>query len=102
MITEKDRIRLPDKAFDSPGYLLAERLTYALKKMSDSVEINSEIRGGIPVLKGSRMPVSRIIAELGENATISEIAEDYELDVRQVRNFIDGLAVLLDRSVLKK
>lgn len=80
------------------GQILAERLTYDLSKLSQSVEIKNEIR--VPVLKGSRLPLARIIAELGDDATITEIADDYDLDVKQVRDFIEGLAILLDRPFL--
>ncbi len=82
------------------GQILAERLTFGLSKLSESVEMQNEIRGGVPVLKGSRLPVARILAELGDDATITEIADDYDLDVKQLKDFIEGLAILLDRPVV--
>jgi hypothetical protein len=30
--------------------------------------------------------------------TLTEIAEDYNINIQQVRVFIEGLAILLDRS----
>jgi len=73
---------------------LKQRLEYGLRELSDVVEI----RGGVPVLKGSRIPVAKILAELGEDMTLSEIAEDYNINIQQARRFIEGLAILLDRS----
>ncbi|HDN25731.1 MAG TPA: DUF433 domain-containing protein [Thioploca sp.] len=62
------------------------------------VEIQNEIRGGVPVLKGTRIPVAKILAELTEDMTLTDIAKDYNINVQQVRMFIEGLAILLDRS----
>jgi uncharacterized protein (DUF433 family) len=75
-----------------------QRLEYGLRELSDVVEIHNEIRGGVPVLKGSRIPVAKILAELGEDMTLTEIAEDYNVNIQQVKVFIEGLAILLDRS----
>ncbi len=75
-----------------------QRLEYGLNELSDVVEIRNEIRGGVPVLKGTRIPVAKILAELGEDMTLSEIAEDYDINIQQVKVFIEGLAILLDRS----
>lgn len=77
---------------------LKQRLEYGLRELSDVVEIHSEIRGGVPVLKGSRIPVAKILAELGEDMTLTEIAEDYNINIQQAKMFIEGLAILLDRS----
>ena len=77
---------------------LKQRLEYGLRELSDVVEIHHDIRGGVPVLKGSRIPVAKILAELGEDMTLTEIAEDYNINIQQVRVFIEGLAILLDRS----
>lgn len=79
--------------------LVLKRLKYGLETLSDTVEVNDEIRGGIPVLKDSRIPIAKILAELGEDTTITEIAEDYELNVKQVKKVIESLAILLDRSI---
>jgi len=77
---------------------LKQRLEYGLRELSDVVEIHHEIRGGVPVLKGSRIPVAKIFAELGEDMTLTEIAEDYNINIQQLKVFIEGLAILLDRS----
>ncbi|RLC03565.1 MAG: hypothetical protein DRI57_28995 [Deltaproteobacteria bacterium] len=97
---------LPGFYFKSPeiersGRLIAEQVESEIRKLSVSVEIHPEIRGGIPVLRGTRMPISRILAEIAENSRISEIAEDYELDNKRIADFVEGLAILFDRSVLK-
>ncbi|EDN68641.1 hypothetical protein BGP_0703 [Beggiatoa sp. PS] len=52
----------------------------------------------MPVLKGTRIPIATILAELGEETTISEIAEDYDINAQQIKVLIEGLAILLERS----
>lgn len=46
------------------------------------------------------MPVSRILAEMAEDAKISEIAEDYELDNKRITDFVEGLSILFDHPIL--
>ncbi|MEM8641503.1 MAG: DUF433 domain-containing protein [Cyanobacteria bacterium P01_G01_bin.54] len=67
----------------------------------DVIEIHPEMRGGIPVLKGTRFPVARVLAELGEDETISEIAEDYDIDANKLRDLIENLAMFFDQYFLK-
>jgi len=78
--------------------LFLKRLEYGLKELSSVVEIHNEIRGGMPVLKGTRIPIATILAELGEDTTITEIAEDYDINAQQIKVLIEGLAILLERS----
>jgi uncharacterized protein (DUF433 family) len=45
--------------------------------MSDLIEINPEILGGKPIIKGTRIPVSLIYELIGLNYTIDEIKKEY-------------------------
>ena len=76
---------------------IADRVYYAVQHLSESVEIDHDIRSGIPVLRGTRVPLSRIIAEVAEGESITEIAEDLELDVEVIRRFFEGFSVFMDR-----
>ena len=78
--------------------LFLKRLEYGLKELSNVVEIHNGIRGGMPVLKGTRIPIATILAELGEDTTITEIAEDYDINAKEIKVLIEGLAILLERS----
>jgi uncharacterized protein (DUF433 family) len=45
--------------------------------MSDLIEINPEILGGKPIIKGTRIPVSLIYELIGLYYTIDEIKKEY-------------------------
>jgi uncharacterized protein (DUF433 family) len=76
---------------------IAVRLHFAAMILRDSVEIDPAIRGGVPVLKGTRIPVSQILAEIAEDFSISEIADDFNLDFDILVNLFEGMSIHLDR-----
>lgn len=81
------------------GEWLTERVQYATRELADCVEWNAGKLGGAPVLKGTRISVAQILAELGEGQSAEEVAEDFDVDVLLVKKLVQGLAVCLDRPV---
>jgi len=69
--------------------------------LRDSIDIDLEKRGGVPVVHGTRVPVATILAELAEDATLGEIADALDLDANVLRTMIQGIAIHLDRPFLK-
>lgn len=49
------------------------------------IDINPEIQGGRPVIKGTRVPVARIVGALSAGATFEELREDYGLQDEDIR-----------------
>ncbi|MGA2063110.1 MAG: DUF433 domain-containing protein, partial [Thermoguttaceae bacterium] len=80
---------------------VVERIIYATMILHDSVETDPEIRGGVPVIKGTRIPVSQILAEVAEDEKISAIADDFNLDVNTLMKLFEGMAIHLDRPFRK-
>ena len=78
---------------------LRRRLEYAARILEDSIEISNETRGGVPVVRGTRVPVSRVLAELADNVRIEEFGDDYEIDVAKLKELLQGLSVYLDRPL---
>ena len=81
------------------GQWLTERVQYATRELADCVEWNADKLGGAPVLRGTRISVAQILAELGEGQSAEEVAGDFDLDVLLVKRLVQGLAVCLDRPV---
>ena len=65
--------------------------------LTDLVKVDANIRSGVPVIKGTRVPASQILAELADNRTIAEIADDLEIDKTAIQEFIHGLSGYFDR-----
>jgi uncharacterized protein (DUF433 family) len=70
----------------------------------DYIDIDPEVRGGQPVLKGRRIPVSTILAEIAEgNRTISQIEDDWYLENGEITAVLKALAIYYDdRSNFKE
>ena len=56
------------------------------------VEINPQVKAGRPVLLGTRMPVDDIVANYQAGVDELEIAQLFELPVRQVREVLSYAA----------
>ena len=51
----------------------------------DQVEINVNIKGGKPVVKGTRVPVEVVVDAVAGGASWAEITEAYAITVEQVQ-----------------
>lgn len=54
---------------------------------------------GVPVVKGSRISVAQIFAEMAEGMSANEVAEDFSLDPALVKRLVSGFSVCLDRPL---
>ena len=95
---ESDEFTLPAKEYLSRDELIREKVTHALTELRDCVVVSREIRGGIPVLKGTRMPISRILAELADDLSASQVGEDFELNTAEIQRFLGALSMYMDQS----
>ena len=69
-----------------------------LIKSLEAVDLNARIRSGHPVLKGTRIPISQILAELADEGSIDALAEDMDLDKDMLKKLLNGLATAFDRQ----
>ncbi|MBI5875234.1 MAG: DUF433 domain-containing protein [Deltaproteobacteria bacterium] len=53
--------------------------------MNDRIIIDSHIQHGKPVIKGTRVPVARIIGGLAGGMTKDEIIREYEVSEEDIR-----------------
>lgn len=95
------RLSRPTSAMESglPSHeeWLAERARYGLSMLRDCTEINPKKCGGVPVLRGTRFSLAQILAEIAEGRSVSELAEDFELEPALIKEFLEGMAIVLDR-----
>ncbi|HVW01338.1 MAG TPA: DUF433 domain-containing protein [Planctomycetaceae bacterium] len=88
---------------DAPGNLAEDSVgqaaatwVRACESLAEFVEIDSDRRGGRPVLKGTRVKISQILAELADENTPSDIADNLDLDRELLVGFLHALALTLN------
>jgi uncharacterized protein (DUF433 family) len=79
--------------------LMLRRCASAVATLKDRVEIDAARQQGVPVLRGTRLKVSQLLAELAESPGIDEVADDLELDSDAVRDVLHCLSISLDRPL---
>ena len=55
------------------------------KELLARIIIDPEVQGGRPVIKGTRVPVARIVGALSAGADFEELKEDYGLQEDDIR-----------------
>jgi uncharacterized protein (DUF433 family) len=53
--------------------------------MQNRIEINPRIHHGQPVIKGTRVPVTRILAEVAAGTSFDQIQQQYDVAVEDIR-----------------
>lgn len=70
-----------------------------LKKIAlafDSVQIDKEKLSGMPLIKGTRIPISLIVACFKDEMTIGEICVEYHITKEDVVNAMEYIIDILD------
>ncbi len=78
---------------------LHDRLKAKVKsQMNDKIIIDPEIQHGKPVIKGTRVPVARIIGGLAGGMTKEELKEEYELTEDDIRAALEYAGNLIEQE----
>jgi uncharacterized protein (DUF433 family) len=62
--------------------------------MHERIEINAQVQHGKPVIRGTRVPVARVLGGLAGGMTYDEICAEYQVqpdDIRAALNFAEEL-----------
>ena len=59
-------------------------MTETRENLLRRVVVDPEIQGGRPVIRGTRVPVARIVGALSAGADVAEMKEDYGLQEEDV------------------
>lgn len=65
----------------------------------DRIVIDPEIQHGKPVIRGTRVPVARIVGGLAGGMTQAEIIREYEITAEDVRAALAYAAELIETEV---
>ena len=66
--------------------------------MDARIIIDPEIQHGKPVIRGTRVPVTRILSGLAGNMTFDEICREYEVTVEDIRVAINYAEELVEQE----
>ena len=64
--------------------------------MSDRIVIDPDVQHGKPVVRGTRVPVSRIIGGLAGGMTYLEIMQEYDVTQEDISAALDYAAELIE------
>lgn len=67
-----------------------------LKEYNLAVSMNTKILGNTPVIKGTRIPVSLIVACFRDGMTLEEISNSYNVTLEDIEIAMDFVIKLLD------
>lgn len=66
--------------------------------MHDRIVIDPEIQHGKPVIRGTRVPVTRVLGGLAGGMSFDEICREYEVTVEDIRAAIGYAEELVERE----
>jgi uncharacterized protein (DUF433 family) len=64
--------------------------------MIDRIVIDPEVQHGKPVIRGTRVPITRIVGGLAGGMTMEEIMGEYEITEEDIRAALGYVAELID------
>jgi uncharacterized protein (DUF433 family) len=64
--------------------------------MNDRIVLDPEIQHGKPVIRGTRVPITRIIGGLAGGMTNEEIIREYDVTEQDIRAALNYAAELID------
>jgi len=66
--------------------------------MNARIEINAKIHHGKPVIRGTRVPVARILGELSGGVSFEQIETDYGVSLDDIRAAVDFARELVEEQ----
>ncbi len=72
-----------------------------MQEVYPGVVADPEIKGGKPVIKGTRVPVALILGKLAGGATYEELIEEFDLTREQILSALRYAATVLDEEQVR-
>jgi uncharacterized protein (DUF433 family) len=80
---------------------VSECIANGYQALTMSLDIDPDIRGGVPVLKGTGFTASQALAELADTSGVLELSMEFEIDPNVVKEMLNGLSLILQRPCHK-
>lgn len=72
-----------------------------MREILPGIIVDPEIRGGKPVIKGTRVPVDVLLGKLAGGATYEEVMQEYDLTREQIFAALRYAAAVLSEERVK-
>jgi uncharacterized protein (DUF433 family) len=66
--------------------------------MRDRIQIDPKIQHGKPVIRGTRVPVARIVGGLAGGMTFEEVQEEYGVTLADIRAALEFASELVEKE----
>lgn len=76
-----------------------KRLLLNLCAYLSTVEIDSQREGGKPIMRGTGMTIATLMAEINIKLARMEIAEEYQQQASDIKQFFKELSELFDQQI---
>lgn len=70
-------------------------------QLAPRIVADPNVRFGKPVIEGTRVPVSLVIAKLGGGMTMDEVAAEYDLNLEDIRAALAYAAGVVDTEAVR-
>ncbi len=67
-------------------------------KMDERISIDPKVQHGKPVIRGTRVPVARIVGALAGGMTFEEIQDDYDVTAEDIRAALEFASSLIEQE----
>ena len=64
--------------------------------MNDRIVIDAKIQHGKPVIRGTRVPVARIVGGLASGMSFDDVVREYEVNIEDVRAALEFANELIE------
>lgn len=99
-LPESDKWYL-EKKFSNPlDAQFIDRLGYSITLLNDSVSVDRDIVGGMPVLFGTRFSIAQVFAEIADGDSLDTLSDRMDLDIESLKKLFEGMSIHLDRPYL--
>jgi len=74
---------------------------HGLISLGQCVEVDPKRRGGVPVLRATRITVAEALGEIAESGSIQDVADNFDIELENLKCLLNSLSLLLNHPYPK-
>jgi uncharacterized protein (DUF433 family) len=68
-----------------------------LEALRECVEVDPDVKSGVPVVKGTRFTIAQIFAELAETDAPREVSVNFDLEEELIKKVLSGFSMMMNK-----